>query len=65
MVSQRNYLDGNAAAHTGRGEFVNSALIHSQVLPLAQYNPGLNLHWQVIHLWQGPETAIVKQHKTP
>ena len=36
MVSQRNYLDGNVAAHTGRGEFFNSALINSEVLPLAQ-----------------------------
>jgi hypothetical protein len=48
MVSQRNYMDGNAAAHTGRGEFVNSALINSQVLPLAQYNFGLNLQWQPV-----------------
>jgi porin len=51
MVSQRNYMDGNAAAHTGRGEFVNSALINSDVLPLAQYNPGLNLQWQPLDEW--------------
>ena len=51
MVSQRNYMDGNAAAHTGRGEFVNSGLIHSQVLPLAQYNFGLNLQWQPVDEW--------------
>jgi porin len=51
MVSQRNYLDGNAAAHTARGEFMNSALVHSQVLPLAEYNFGLNLQWQPADEW--------------
>jgi carbohydrate-selective porin OprB len=51
IVSQRNYLDGNAVAHTGRGEFMNSALIHSQVLPLAEYNFGLNLQWQPMEEW--------------
>ena len=53
MVSQQNYLDGNAAAHTGRGEFLNSALVHSQVLPLGQYNFGLNLQWQPTDEWYG------------
>ena len=51
MVSQRNYIDGNAYADTGRGKFINSALIHSQVLPLAQYNFGLNLQWQPTDEW--------------
>ncbi len=51
MISQRNYLDGNAAAHTGRGEFMNSALIHSQVVPLAEYNFGVNLQWQPADEW--------------
>jgi porin len=51
MVSQRNYLDGNAAAHTARGEFMNSALVHSQVLPLADYNFGVNLQWQPQDEW--------------
>ncbi len=51
LISQRNYLDGNAAAHTGRGEFMNSALIHSQVLPLAEYNFGVNLQWQPVSEW--------------
>jgi porin len=46
MVSQRNYMDGNAYADSGRSKFINSALINSQVLPLAQYNFGLNLQWQ-------------------
>ena len=51
MVSQRNYLDGNADAHTARGEFMNSALVHSQVLPLAEYNFGANLQWQPQDEW--------------
>ena len=51
MVSQRNYLDGNAEAHTANGEFMNSALVHSQVLRLAQYNFGLNLQWQPTDEW--------------
>ena len=51
MVSQRNYIDGNAYADSGRGEFINSALIHSLVLPLAQYNFGLNLQWQPLDEW--------------
>src|SRR5271169_6139648 len=51
VVSQRNYLDGNALAHTGRGEFMNSALIHSEVLPLAQYNFGVNLQLQPVNEW--------------
>lgn len=51
MVSQRNYLDGNSYADTGRSKFINSALIHSQVLPLAQYNFGFNLQWQPLDEW--------------
>ena len=33
-------LDVNAYANTGRGQFINSALIDSMVVPLANYNPG-------------------------
>jgi len=51
MVSQRNYLDGNAYADSGRSKFINSALIDSEVLPLAQYNFGLNLQWQPLDEW--------------
>jgi len=51
MVSQQNYIDGNAYAATGRGKFVNSALIHSQVLPLAQNDFGVNLQWQPLDEW--------------
>jgi porin len=51
MVSQRNYIDANAYADSGRSEFINSALINSQVLPLAQYNFGVNLQWQPVDEW--------------
>jgi porin len=51
MVSQRNYIDGNAYADSGRSKFINSALIHSQVMPLAQNNFGLNLQWQPLDEW--------------
>ena len=51
MVSQQNYIDGNAYAASGRGKFINSALIHSQVLPLAQNNFGVNLQWQPLDEW--------------
>jgi len=51
MVSQRHYLDANTAAHTARGEFMNSGLVHSQVMPLADYNFGLNLQWQPKNEW--------------
>jgi carbohydrate-selective porin OprB len=51
MVSQQNYIDGNAYAASGRSKFINSALIHSQVLPLAQNNFGANLQWQPLDEW--------------
>jgi len=51
MVSQRNYIDRNAYADSGRSKFMNSALINSEVLPLAQYNFGVNLQWQPLDEW--------------
>lgn len=46
MVDQSNYLDANAYANSGRSQFLNSALINSMVVPLPDYNLGLNLQWQ-------------------
>ena len=46
VVAQSNYLDVNTYANTGRGEFLNSALINSMVLPLPNYNFAVNLQWQ-------------------
>jgi carbohydrate-selective porin OprB len=51
VVSVRNYMDGNAYADSGRSKFINSALINSQVLPLSEYNFGLNLQWQPADEW--------------
>ena len=63
MVSQRNYIDGNAYADSGRSKFMNSALIHSEVLPLAQYNFGLNLQWQPVDEWYAMAGASVGDAK--
>ncbi|HKD19172.1 MAG TPA: carbohydrate porin [Thermoanaerobaculia bacterium] len=46
VVDQGNYLDVNTYANTGRGQFLNSALINSMVLPLPAYNFGVNFQWQ-------------------
>jgi porin len=46
VMDQGNYLDANTYANTGRGQFLNSALINSMVLPLPSYNFGVNLQWQ-------------------
>lgn len=51
MVSQGNYLDANSYANSGRGQFMNSALINSMVLPLPDYNLGLNVQWQPVSEW--------------
>lgn len=51
MVDQSNYFDENAYANTGRGQFVNSALINSMVLPLPSYNFGFNVQWQPRDDW--------------
>ncbi len=51
VVDQSNYLDNNTYANTGRGQFMNSALINSMVLPLPQFNFGVNLQWQPAEAW--------------
>ena len=51
VVNQSNYIDENAYAQSGRGEFINSALINSRVMPLPQYNFGFNLQWQPAREW--------------
>ena len=38
MVNQGDYLDANSYANSGRGQFLNSALINSMVVPLPGYN---------------------------
>jgi hypothetical protein len=50
-INQKNYLDKNAYAHTGRGQFLNSALINSMVMPLKNNTLGLNLQCQPHDDW--------------
>jgi carbohydrate-selective porin OprB len=51
MINPENYFDKDAYADSGRGKFINSALINSMVLPLAAYNFGANLQWQPCDEW--------------
>ncbi len=51
VINQANYIDASAYANTARGQFTNSALINSMVLPLPAYNYGLNLQWQPSNDW--------------
>ncbi|MBN9693018.1 MAG: carbohydrate porin [Verrucomicrobia bacterium] len=53
IVDQGNYLDANAYANSGRGQFLNSALVNSMVLPLSSYNPAITLQWQPTREWYG------------
>jgi carbohydrate-selective porin OprB len=46
VVNQSNYLDANAYAGNGSGQFMNSALINSTVMPLPSGNFGVNVQWQ-------------------
>ena len=51
MVNQKNYLDRNAYAQSGRNGYLNSALSHSLVLPMGSYKFGFNLQWQPEDEW--------------
>jgi len=51
VIDQGNYLDTNAYANNARGQFLNSALVNSMVLPLPDSNYGLNLQWQPNKDW--------------
>ena len=53
MIDQGNYLDANAYANSGRGQFMNSALINSMIVPQTESNFGLNLQWQPNEEWYG------------
>jgi porin len=51
LVDQSNYLDANNYANNSYGQFLNSALVNSLVLPLTYNNLGLNLQWQPTEAW--------------
>ena len=68
VIDQGNYLDTNTYANTGRGQFMNSALINSMVLPLAQFNFAVNLQWQPADEWYtilGATAGNAKAGETP
>jgi porin len=51
LVDQSNYLDANNYANNSQGQFLNSALVNSMVLPLPYNNLGFNLQWQPGESW--------------
>jgi porin len=46
LVDQSNYLDANNYANNSQGQFLSSALVNSDVLPMPFNNLGLNFQWQ-------------------
>jgi carbohydrate-selective porin OprB len=59
VVNQANYFDANTYANSGRGQYLNSALINSMVMPLPSYNLGGNLQWQPLPEWYAMVGASV------
>jgi porin len=53
MVNQGDYFDANSYANSGHGQFLNSALINSMVMPLPGYTFGFNVQWQPADEWYG------------
>jgi porin len=51
LVDQSNYLDANSYANNSQGQFLNSALVNSDVLPFPFNNLGLNLQYQPNESW--------------
>jgi hypothetical protein len=51
VVDQSGYLDANNYANNSQGQFMNSALVNSMVLPLPNNNLGVNLQWQPTDAW--------------
>ncbi len=51
LVNQSGYLDANNYANNSQGQFMNSALVNSMVLPLPYNNLGANVQWQPTDDW--------------
>lgn len=51
VLNEANYRDVNTCANSGQGQFLNSALIKSMVMPLPTCLPGFNLQWQPEDDW--------------
>ena len=63
VVRQGNYIDQNVYAQSGRGQFINSALTQSGVMPLPQYSFGANLQWQPLDEWYAMVGSSVGANK--
>lgn len=48
MVNQSNYMDINKYANSAHGQFLNAALVNSQVLPMPGNNLGVQAQWQPV-----------------
>lgn len=46
QLDQSNYIDSNLYANNSQGQFLNSAFVNSEVLPLPYNNLGFNLQYQ-------------------
>lgn len=51
VIDQSNYIDENAYANYPWGQFQNSALVNSMVLPLPFNDLGFNVQWQPSESW--------------
>jgi porin len=64
VINQGRYLDRNIYADTARGQFLNSALVHDAVLPLAGRNLGLLAQWQPTKLFYAMFGIAANNQKT-
>ncbi len=64
VINQGRYLDRNIYADTARGQFLNSALVHDAVLPLAGRNLGLLAQWQPTKLFYVMFSMSANNQKT-
>ncbi|MFO1461948.1 MAG: carbohydrate porin [Verrucomicrobiota bacterium] len=46
QLDQSNYIDSNLYANNSQGQFLNSAFVNSEVLPITYNNLGMNLQYQ-------------------
>ncbi len=64
VINQGRYLDRNIYADTARGQFLDSALVHDGVLPLAGRNLGLLAQWQPTKLFYAQFGVAANNQKT-
>jgi porin len=69
LINQTNYLDINKYANSLHGQFLNSSLVNSLVIPAPSNNLGLTLQWQPVDsfyamLGLGPNNQNLGQNPT-